>query len=149
MRTIVRSTLPRSAVGGDSAGGNLAPSSHRGARRRRPAHRLPAADLPATDMRRAPLACSERPGLPADRDTIGYFHDHYIADARTTSTGAPRPCCTATSASCRPPCWLTAGYDPLRDEGLAYSQALTGRRQPRDATSASSARSTASSRWAR
>jgi acetyl esterase len=117
----------RLAVGGDSAGGNLAAVVAIAAR--------DAGDLPivfqlliypATDMRRgAPSHTSNGEGYLLTRDTITYFHDHYIDDARHDLDWRASPL-LHTDLSRLPPAFvLTAGYDPLRDEGLQYAQALT------------------------
>jgi acetyl esterase len=65
---------------------------------------------------------------------MDYFHDHYIDDAPPRrSTGAPRRILHTNLGGLPPASWsLVAGYDPLRDEGLAYAQKLTeaGTAQP-------------------
>ena len=72
------------AVGGDSAGGNLAAVV---ALMRRDAGdvavRFQLLIYPATDMRRgAPSHTTNGDGYLLTRDTITYFHDHYIDEAR-------------------------------------------------------------------
>ena len=117
----------RLAVGGDSAGGNLAAVVAIAAR--------DAGDLPigfqlliypATDMRRGAAShTSNGEGYLLTRDTITYFHDHYIDDARHDLDWRASPL-LHTDLSRLPAAFvLTAGYDPLRDEGLQYAQALT------------------------
>ena len=117
----------RLAVGGDSAGGNLAAVVAIAAR--------DAADLPiafqlliypATDQRRgAPSHTSNGQGYLLTTETITYFHDHYIDDAKHDLDWRASPL-LQTDLSRLPPAFvLTAGYDPLRDEGLHYAQALT------------------------
>ena len=117
----------RMAVGGDSAGGNLAAVVAIAAR---DAGDLPIAFqlliYPATDMRRGAAShTSNGEGYLLTRDTITYFHDHYIDDLRHDLDWRASPL-LHTDLSRLPPAFvLTAGYDPLRDEGLQYAQALT------------------------
>ena len=117
----------RLAVGGDSAGGNLAAVVAIAAR---DAGDLPIAFqlliYPATDMRRGAAShTSNGEGYLLTRDTITYFHDHYIDDARHDLDWRASPL-LHTDLSRLPAAFvLTAGYDPLRDEGLQYAQALT------------------------
>ncbi|HET7835225.1 MAG TPA: alpha/beta hydrolase [Variovorax sp.] len=117
----------RLAVGGDSAGGNLAAVVAIAAR---DAGDLPVAYqlliYPATDMRRVhPSHTTNGQGYVLTRDTIGYFHDHYIADAAQDLDWRASPLLREDLAGLPPALVLTAGYDPLRDEGLDYARALT------------------------
>lgn len=117
----------RMAVGGDSAGGNLAAVVAIAAR---DAGDLPIAFqlliYPATDMRRgAPSHQSNGQGYLLTSDTITYFHDHYIDDARHDLDWRASPLLQPDLSRLPPAFVLTAGYDPLRDEGLQYAQALT------------------------
>jgi acetyl esterase len=117
----------RLAVGGDSAGGNLAAVVALAAR---DAGDLPIAFqlliYPATDMRRGhPSHTSNGQGYLLTRDTISYFHDHYITDARHDLDWRASPLLHPDLSGLPPALVLTAGFDPLRDEGLAYASALT------------------------
>ncbi|WP_151637550.1 alpha/beta hydrolase [Noviherbaspirillum aerium] len=117
----------RLAVGGDSAGGNLAAVVAIAAR---DAGDLPIAFqlliYPATDMRRtAPSHTSNGQGFLLTRDTINYFHDHYIDDSAHDLDWRASPLLHTDLARLPPAFVLTAGYDPLRDEGLMYSQRLS------------------------
>jgi acetyl esterase len=117
----------RLAIGGDSAGGNLAAVVAIAARE---AGDLPIAFqlliYPATDMRRgAPSHQSNGQGYLLTSDTITYFHDHYIDDARHDLDWRASPLLQPDLSRLPPSFILTAGYDPLRDEGLQYAQALT------------------------
>ena len=117
----------RLAVGGDSAGGNLAAVVSIAAR--------DAGDLPitfqlliypATDMRRGhPSHKTNGQGYVLTSDTITYFHDHYIDDAKHDLDWRASPLLRKDLQGLPPALVLTAGYDPLRDEGLDYARALT------------------------
>jgi acetyl esterase len=117
----------RLAVGGDSAGGNLAAVVALGARDRGD---LPIAFqlliYPATDQRRG--AASHRAngqGYLLTSDLIGWFHDHYLPEAKQDLDWRASPLLHANHADLPPAFILTAGYDPLRDEGLQYAQKLS------------------------
>ena len=117
----------RLAVGGDSAGGNLAAVVALAAR--------DAGDLPiryqlliypGTDMRRgAPSHTTNGTGYLLTRDTITYFHDHYIDELRHDLDWRASPLLHTDLSKLPPSLVLTAGYDPLRDEGHQYAVALT------------------------
>ena len=117
----------RMAVGGDSAGGNLAAVVAIAAR---DAGDLPIAFqlliYPATDMRRtAPSHQSNGQGYLLTSDTISYFHDHYIDDPKHDLDWRASPLLHPDLSRLPPAFVLTAGFDPLRDEGLQYAQALS------------------------
>lgn len=117
----------RLAVGGDSAGGNLAAVVAIAAR---DAGDLPVAFqlliYPATDMRCVhPSHTSNGQGYLLTSDTIRYFHDQYITDAAHDLDWRASPLLREDLAGLPPALVLTAGYDPLRDEGLDYARALT------------------------
>ena len=115
----------RLAVGGDSAGGNLAAVVALAAR--------DAGDLavayqlliyPATDMRAgAPSHTTNGEGYLLTRDTIAYFRGHYI-DAPRYADWRASPLLHPDLGRLPPALVLTAGFDPLRDEGAQYAQAL-------------------------
>ena len=117
----------RLAVGGDSAGGNLAAVVALAAR--------DAGDLdivfqllvyPATDQRRsAPSHTTNGQGYLLTKDTITYFHDHYLVDGSHDLDWRASPLLAASHANLPAAFILTAGYDPLRDEGLQYAQKLS------------------------
>jgi acetyl esterase len=124
----------RMAVGGDSAGGNLAAVVAIAARDERDAGG--AGDLPlvyqlliypATDMRRGhPSHQANGQGYLLTSDTMAYFHDHYITDPAHDLDWRASPLLHTDLSALPPALVITAGYDPLRDEGAAYAQALTG-----------------------
>ncbi len=121
----------RLAVGGDSAGGNLAAVVAIAARD----GVAGAGDLkiafqllvyPATDQRRGmPSHAANGEGYLLTRDTMAYFHDHYLVDDSHDADWRCSPLLHESLADLPPALVLTAGYDPLRDEGLAYAQRLT------------------------
>ena len=117
----------RLAVGGDSAGGNLAAVVSILAR---DADDLPLSFqlliYPSTDMRR--LSASHQTngqGYLLTADTIVYFQTHYIGDEAKYADWRASPLLCENLAHLPPAFVMTAGYDPLRDEGLAYAQRLT------------------------
>ena len=81
---------------------------------------------PATDQHRtAPSHASNGQGYLLTRDTMDYFTGHYHPRCAPPcrlarlAAAAPRP------SRLPPALVLTAGYDPLRDEGRAYAQKLS------------------------
>jgi acetyl esterase len=117
----------RIAVGGDSAGGNLAAVVALAAR--------DAGDLPlqfqlliypATDQRADTESQTRNAqGFLLTRDTMAWFHDHYIADRAQDLDWRASPLLHADHANLPPAFVLVAGYDPLRDEGVQYAQKLS------------------------
>ena len=117
----------RLAVGGDSAGGNLAAVVALAARA---SGDLPLAFqlliYPATDQHRnAPSHAENGEGYLLTRDTMAYFTGHYIDDTAHYADWRASPLLHADLSGLPPALVLTAGYDPLRDEGRAYAERLT------------------------
>ena len=131
----------RVAVGGDSAGGNLAAVVSIMARDEGgPPIRFQLLIYPGTEMRST--AASHRTngqGYLLTSDSIDYFHNHYIADPAHDFDWRASPLLCDDLTRLPPAFVLTAGYDPLRDDGLVYSQP---KRETASRTFASSARST-------
>ena len=116
----------RMAVGGDSAGGNLAAVVAIAARDAGTPLAFQLLIYPATDQRRgAPSHTSNAQGYLLTSDTMDYFHDHYITDVAHDLDWRASPLLHADLSKLPPALVLTAGYDPLRDEGLAYAVRLT------------------------
>ena len=115
----------RLAVGGDSAGGNLAAVVAIDARER--------GDLsiafqlliyPATDQHRRHASHVENgAGYLLTRDTMDYFAGHYLDPAQYDDWRAS-PLKHPDLANLPPALVLTAGFDPLRDEGAEYAERL-------------------------
>ncbi|MEP7101201.1 MAG: alpha/beta hydrolase [Burkholderiales bacterium] len=117
----------RLAVGGDSAGGNLAAVVSIAARE---SGDLPIAFqlliYPATDQHRtAPSHTENGQGYLLTTDTMNYFSGHYIADEAQYADWRASPLLHEKLSNLPPALVLTAGFDPLRDEGLAYAERLT------------------------
>ncbi len=116
----------RIAVGGDSAGGNLAAVV---ALAERDAGRPLAFQLliyPATDMRAtAPSHSTNGQGYLLTADTIAYFRGHYVPNAADWADWRASPLLAPDLRGLPPALVLTAGYDPLRDEGRQYADALS------------------------
>ena len=114
------------AVGGDSAGGNLAAVvAHcaRDAGGPRPSFQLLV--YPATDMRRHHASHQTfARGFHLDRPLLDYFTRHYLVDQRRVEDPRASPLLAPDLAGLPPALVITAGFDPLRDEGEAYAQAL-------------------------
>jgi acetyl esterase len=117
----------RIAVGGDSAGGNLGAVTAIAARDADgPALRFQLLIYPATDQRRtAPSHTRNGQGYLLTSDSVRYFHDNYIADPGQDLDWRASPLLREDLGGLPPAFVLTAGYDPLRDEGLQYAQRLT------------------------
>ncbi|OGA99563.1 MAG: acetyl hydrolase [Burkholderiales bacterium RIFCSPHIGHO2_12_FULL_69_20] len=117
----------RFAVGGDSAGGNLAAVVALAWRDAAEAHplRFQLLIYPATDMRAlAPSHTSNGQGYVLTSDTIAYFRGHYLTPAQHDDWRAS-PLLHADLSRLPPALVLTAGFDPLRDEGRQYADRLS------------------------
>jgi acetyl esterase len=117
----------RVGVGGDSAGGNLAAVvSQLAARNGGPAPGLQLLIYPATDMttRHRSRELFSEGFLLSDRE-MDWYTDNYLGTARTSASD-PRasPLLAEDLSGLAPAFVVTAAFDPLRDEGEAYAQAL-------------------------
>jgi len=116
----------RIAVGGDSAGGNLAAVV---ALMARDAGGPPLACqllvYPATDQRcEFPSHERNAEGCLLTKDAIGFFRSAYLPDPRDYTDWRASPLLAQSHASLPPAFVVTAGYDPLLDEGRAYAERL-------------------------
>jgi acetyl esterase len=114
------------AVGGDSAGGNLAASVALLARDAAgPALAFQLLIYPATDQRLA-SASHERnaQGYLLTRDAMEYFRRAYLPDEKSWTDWRASPLLAKSHANLPPALVITAGYDPLLDEGREYAERL-------------------------
>ncbi|MGE5512788.1 MAG: alpha/beta hydrolase [Bacteroidota bacterium] len=116
----------RLAVGGDSAGGNLAAVVCLNARERgTPKLRFQLLIYPACDMAMGHGSIAEfAEQLPLTRSTMKWFIDLYLRGAADVADWRASPLKASNLKSLPPAYVLTAGYDPLRDEGEAFAAAL-------------------------
>lgn len=116
----------RLAIGGDSAGGTLSAVVSRRARD---------ADLgapcfqlliyPATDAtREAPSLETYAEGYLLTRDDVRFYKATYLPDPARRPEPDASPLLVEDLSGLAPAAVLTAGYDPLRDEGDAYARRL-------------------------
>jgi acetyl esterase len=117
----------RVAVGGDSAGGNLAALVSMRARNERA--RLPALQLlfyPITNYRdetRSQTLFSE--GFYLTKKDLNWCRDKFLSGAQVGAADPRVSPLLADDLSGLPPALLlTAGFDPLRDEGRQYADAM-------------------------
>jgi acetyl esterase len=114
----------RIAVGGDSAGGNLAAVVALAARELGIAFQF--LIYPATDQRCAlPSHEKNAQGYLLTREGIEYFRGCYLPDPNSWTDWRASPLLAPSHAGLPPAFVLTAGYDPLVDEGRAYATALS------------------------
>ena len=116
----------RIAVGGDSAGGNLAAVVAllaRDAGAPRIAYQL--LIYPATDLRWSfPSHERNGAGYLLTREANAYFRAAYLPDEADWSDWRASPLLAPSHASLPAALVITAGYDPLVDEGRAYADKL-------------------------
>ena len=116
----------RLAIGGDSAGGNLAAAVSIWARDHGgPKLRLQLLAYPVTDaVARAESYRRYEDGYGLNAATMEWFFDHYTPDKSTRNDWRVSPLRAKSLAGLAPALVITAGYDPLRDEGRAYAARL-------------------------
>lgn len=113
------------AVSGDSAGGNLAASVCLLARERggpQLSHQLLIYPVTDSDFDR-PSYLANADGYFLTRDMMRWFWAHYLPEGTDMRTPLAAPL-HAKLDGLPPATVITAGYDPLRDEGIAFAEAL-------------------------
>ena len=116
----------RVAVGGDSAGGNLtAVVTHLARDRGGPALRFQLLIYPATDATLSmPSMRENADGYLLTADDMRWFYGHYLRTPADAADPLVSPLRAARCAGLPPALVVTAGFDPLRDEGEAYAAKL-------------------------
>lgn len=117
----------RLAVGGDSAGGNLSAVVTLDARDRGgPPLVFQLLIYPGTDMAlKGPSHERHADQLPLTHKTMRWFVDHYLPGAQAKSDWRASPLRAKSFTGLPPALVITAGFDPLCDEGQGYAEALS------------------------
>src|SRR5207245_5987799 len=116
----------RLAVGGDSAGGNLAAVVALMARDAgSPAVTFQVLLYPVTDLGAETRSYTDfADGYMLTRDSMRWFVAQYLDSKDQAADWRASPLRAATLAGLPPALIVTAGFDPLRDEGRAYARRL-------------------------
>ena len=116
----------RLAIGGDSAGGNLAAAVAIWARDTKgPKLRMQLLAYPVTDMvARGDSYRHFEDGYGLNAATMEWFMDHYVPEKKTRDDWRASPLLHPDLSRLPPALVLTAGFDPLRDEGFEYANRL-------------------------
>ncbi|MGE3962011.1 MAG: alpha/beta hydrolase [Dehalococcoidia bacterium] len=115
----------RVALGGDSAGGNLAAVTCQLLRDRggpTPAHQLLV--YPVTDGACDTQSYIDNAPYVLTPELMGWFYDCYLPAPLDRLQPMASPLRAASLAGLPPATVITAEYDPLRDEGMAYADRL-------------------------
>jgi acetyl esterase len=116
----------RLAVGGDSAGANLATVVALMARDAGgPAIKLQVLIYPVTDVMRETRSYADfAEGYMLTRDSMRWFIAHYLSSRDAARDWRVSPLRAPSLAGLPPALIVTAGFDPLRDEGEIYANRL-------------------------
>jgi acetyl esterase len=125
----------RIGVAGDSAGGNLAATTAIACRDAGyelaaqllvyPVTDVTGAYADATENARYSSRAENAEGYFLSRAVMQWFAGHYLADAKHGADWRVSPLRAKSLAGVAPAVVCTAWFDPLRDEGKAYADALT------------------------
>ncbi len=122
----------RVGTGGDSAGGNLATVVAQSLRDKLE-HPIALQLLiyPVTDLRLSTSSYQTYAnGYGLTASAMRHFRDTYLRTAADISDPRASPLLTTDLSGMPPALVLTAGFDPLRDEGAAYADALSAAGTP-------------------
>jgi len=113
-------------VGGDSAGGNLAAVVALLARDAGgPAIAAQVLIYPVTDLGAEAQSYTDfADGFSLTRESMRWFRAHYLGGPRDGDDWRASPLRARSLAGLPPALIVTAGFDPLRDEGAAYAMRL-------------------------
>jgi len=116
----------RIAVGGDSAGGNLAAVVALMARDAgAPAIAFQVLLYPVTEVGTGTRSYRDfADGYLLTLESMRWFFDHYLTSKDDAKDWRASPLRAASLKGLPPALIITAGFDPLRDEGEAYARAL-------------------------
>jgi acetyl esterase len=114
------------AVGGDSAGGNLAAAVSRLARGDGPAPAYQLLLYPVTDWSRKTRSYRLfREGFFLTEADMDWYKQHFLGgDMEAARDPRASPLLAEDLSGLAPACVVVAGFDPLRDEGIAYARRL-------------------------
>jgi acetyl esterase len=115
----------RIGVGGDSAGGNVAAvvaQEHNADPRKRPLA-VQVLVYPTVSGENEPARARNAEGGPLDPTTVAWF-EYHVAGAFDPESRRYWPLMTEDLSNVPPAVVVTAGYDPLRDEGIVYLDRL-------------------------